>query len=126
VNLIKNYDEKIDDLLETPKSSEVQALSADDSVLIEFSTKATKVLYAGKGEGKEGFTYKVKVMRRHGETWQFAFSDKDNKCEIEREGIVAKFLRPNSLGYTPCITTLKYCGINFCSKELYRDIKSVL
>ena len=65
-------------------------------------------------------------MRRHGETWQFAFYDKDNKCEIEREGIVAKFLRPISLGYAPCITTLKYCCINFWSKEFYIERKSVV
>ena len=105
--MIKNYNEKIDDLLETPKTSEGQAIRADYSVLIYFSTKSTKVLYAGKSEGKEAVTYKVKVVRRHGETWQFAFSDEDNKFLIERKDIVTKLLRPNSLGYTPCITTLK-------------------
>jgi len=46
-------------------------------------------------------------MRRHDETWQFAFPDKDNKIEIEREGIEVKLLRPVSLGVTACITALK-------------------
>ena len=43
------------------------------------------VLYVGQVEVKEAVTYKVKVMRRHGETLQFAFSDKDNMSEIDRE-----------------------------------------
>jgi len=59
-------------------------------VLIQFSTKTTKVLYAGQVEEKEAFTYKVKCTWRHGETSQFAFSDKDNMSEIEREDIVVK------------------------------------
>jgi hypothetical protein len=41
------------------------------------------MFYAGKVEGKEFFTYKVKVKRRHGETSQLALSDKDNMSEIE-------------------------------------------
>jgi len=41
------------------------------------------VFYAGQFEEKEAFTYKVQVMWRHGETSQFAFSDKDNMSEIE-------------------------------------------
>jgi hypothetical protein len=48
------------------------------------------VLYVGQVEVKEAVTYKVKVMRRHGETLQFAFSDKDNMSETEREDIVVK------------------------------------
>jgi len=52
-------------------------------VLIQFYTKTTKVIYAGQVEEKKAFTYKVKVTRRHGETSQFAFSDKDNKSEIK-------------------------------------------
>jgi len=31
-------------------------------------------------------------MRRHDETWQFGFSDKDNKSELEREIIMTKHL----------------------------------
>ena len=42
--------------------------TADDFVLIEFSTKINTVIYAGQVEEKEAFTYKVKVMRKHGET----------------------------------------------------------
>jgi hypothetical protein len=65
---LKNFNEKIDDLLATPKTSETQEINAYDFVLIPFSTKTTKVLYAGQVEEKEAFTYKVKVMGRHGET----------------------------------------------------------
>ena len=32
----------------------------------------------------------ISVMWRHGETLQFAFSDKDNMSEIESEDIVVK------------------------------------
>jgi uncharacterized cupin superfamily protein len=54
-------------------------------VLIQFSTKITKLLYVGQGEEKEALTYlyKVKVKGRHGETSQFALSDKDNMSETE-------------------------------------------
>jgi len=48
------------------------------------------LLYAEQIDGQEVFTYKVKVMRRHDDTWQFGFSDKDNKSEIERETNEAK------------------------------------
>ena len=56
----------------------------------QFSTKTTIVLYAGHVKEKEAFTYKVKVMLIHGDTSQFAISDKDNLSEIEREDIVVK------------------------------------
>ena len=79
----KNSNEKIDDLLETPKTSESHEITADDSVLIKFSTKTTKVLYAGQVKEKEAFTYTVMVMCRHCETSQFGSSDKDNESEIE-------------------------------------------
>jgi hypothetical protein len=65
-------------------------------------------------------------MRRRGETSQFAFCDNDNKNEIEKEDIVAKPLRPISVGGTPRTTALKCCGINFLRKELCRQRKSVL
>jgi uncharacterized protein with GYD domain len=94
-------------------------------VLIQFSAKTTKVLYAGQVEEKEAFTYKVKVMGRHGETSQFAFSDKDNMGEIEREENVAKLPRAISSGGTARTTTLKHCSVNFL-KELCRQRNSVL
>ena len=53
-------------ILETPKTSETQEITAVDFVLIKFSTKTTKVPCAGQVEEKEAFTYKVKVMQRHG------------------------------------------------------------
>ena len=59
-------------------------------MLNQFSTKTTMVLYAGQVKEKEAFAYKVKVMLRHGDTLQFAFSDKDDVIEIEREDIVVK------------------------------------
>ena len=65
-------------------------------------------------------------MRRHDETWQFAFSDKGNKSEIGSESIVAKLLRPCSLGLTPCVTALIFCVINFLRKELCGQRMSVL
>jgi hypothetical protein len=65
------------------------------------------LLYAWKFERKEVSTYNVKVIRRHGETSQFASCDNNNKNEIEIENIVAKLLRPVSVGGTPRITTLK-------------------
>jgi len=37
-------------ILETPKTSETQEITADDFVLIQFSTKPTKVLYTGQVE----------------------------------------------------------------------------
>jgi len=61
--------------LETHKTSESQEKTAADSVLIQYSTKTTKVLYAWKVERKEGFTYKVKVLRRHDETSHCASYD---------------------------------------------------
>jgi hypothetical protein len=107
VKLIKNSNEKIDDLLEIPKTIEIQEITAEDSVLIQFSTNTTKVLCAGQVEEKKAFTYKVIVVRRHVETSQFACSDKDKETEIEREDIVARILRPISLDGTACTTTLK-------------------
>jgi hypothetical protein len=85
---VKNFNEKINYLLETPKTSETQEITANDFVLIRFSTRTTKVLYTRQVEENEAFTCKVNVMGRHGETLQFAFSDKDNKSEIEREDIM--------------------------------------
>jgi hypothetical protein len=71
------------------------------------------VLYDGEVEEKEGLIYKVKFMRRLGETWKFAFPDKNDMSEIEREDIVVKLPRPMSSGGTTCTTTLKYFGVNF-------------
>jgi hypothetical protein len=48
------------------------------------------VLYAGQAKEKEAFTCKVKATLIHGDTSQFAISDKDNMSEIEREDIVVK------------------------------------
>jgi hypothetical protein len=84
------------------------------------------VLYVGQVEEKEAFTYKVKDMRRHVETLQFAFSDKGNMSAIEREGIVAKSPQPISSCGPACTTTLKYCRVNFLRKELCRQRNSVL
>ena len=79
----------------------------------------------GKLEVKEVVTYKVKVMWRHGETLQFAFSDKDNMSEIEREDIVVKIPQPvSSCGAAH--TTMKYCCVNFLRKELYIQKNGVL
>ena len=83
MSLIKNVSEKFDSLLDTFKTSETQEMTADDSALIQFSAKITKLLYVGQVEGKEALTYKVKVKGRHGETSQFAFSDKDKMSEKE-------------------------------------------
>jgi hypothetical protein len=71
------------------------------------------MFFAGKVEGKEFFTYKVKVKRRHGETSQLALSDKDNMSEIEREDSVAKLPRPISPYGTARNTKLKYYSANF-------------
>jgi hypothetical protein len=95
-------------------------------VLIQFSTKTTKVLYTEKVKGNEVSTYNVKVMQRHVDTSQFAFCDNDSKREIEIEGIVAKLLRPNFFGGTAFTLTLKYCDINFLRKKFCRPRKSVL
>jgi hypothetical protein len=43
-------------ILEKPKTSETQEISADDFLLIHFSTKTTKVLYSEQVEEKEAFT----------------------------------------------------------------------
>jgi hypothetical protein len=58
------------------------------------------VLYDGQVEGKEAFTYKVKVTPRRGETSQSVLSDKDNISETEREETVAKLPRTIALGET--------------------------
>ena len=42
---LKYSNEKFDDLSVTPKTSETKEITADDSMLIQFSTKTTKVLY---------------------------------------------------------------------------------
>jgi hypothetical protein len=76
------------------------------------------VLYVGQVEVKEAVTYKVKVMRSHGETLQFAFSDKDNMSEIEREDTVVKTPGPISSCGAAHTTTLEYCSVNFLKKEL--------
>jgi len=68
---------------------------------------------------------KVKVIPRHYEIWQFRFSVKDNKREIEREAISAMILRPTYFGCIACVTPLKYCGINFLRKELCVQTKGV-
>ena len=91
MNLIKNFKDKIDNLLEISKTSETQEITADDFVLIQFSTNTPKVLYVGQAEGKVAFTFKVKCMWRHGETSQLAFSDKDNMSGTEWEDNVVKF-----------------------------------
>ena len=51
------------------------------------------MLSAGQVEEKKALTYKVMVMRRHGEISEFAFSDKDSTSGIEKEDIVAKLPR---------------------------------
>jgi len=91
MKFVKNFNEKIEDLLETPKICETQEITADDFVLIQFSTKTPKALYAGQVEEKAAFTYKVKCMQRHSETSQLAFSDNDNMSETEGEDNVEKF-----------------------------------
>ena len=53
--LLKYSNGKIDDLLETPWTSEEEEITADISVLIQFFTHTTKLFYAGKFEGKEAF-----------------------------------------------------------------------
>jgi hypothetical protein len=83
VNLIKYVNEKFDDLLDTPKTSETQEITADDSALIQISTKIPKLLSVRQVEEKEALTHKVKVKGRHGETSQFAFSNKGNMSETE-------------------------------------------
>jgi hypothetical protein len=65
-------------------------------------------------------------MGRHGDTPQFAFSDKDNMSEIQKEDIAAKLPRQISSGGVACATTLKYCGVNFLRKELCRQRNSGL
>jgi hypothetical protein len=65
------------------------------------------VLYVGQVVVKEAVTYKMKVTRRHGETLQFAFSDKDNMSEIEREYTVVKIPQPIALCGAAHTTTLK-------------------
>jgi len=37
-------------ILETPKTSETQEITADDFMFIQFSTKTTKVVHAGQVE----------------------------------------------------------------------------
>ena len=126
MNVIKNFNEKIDNLLETPKTSETQEITAEDFVLIQFSTKTTKVFYTGKVEGKEFFTYKVKVKQRHGETSHLTLSDKDNMSKIEGEYSVTKLPRPIFSYGTARTTTLKYSSANFSGKELCRQRNSVI
>jgi hypothetical protein len=57
--LIKNVNENFDILLDTHNTSETQEITADNSVLIQFSTKTTKLLCVGLVEEKEALTYKV-------------------------------------------------------------------
>ena len=45
-------------------------------------------------------------MWRHGETSQFAFSDKDNMSEMEREDTAVKLPRLISSGGTASTTTM--------------------
>jgi len=68
----------------------------------------------------------VKVKRRHGETSQFAFSDKDSTSQTERKDTVAKLPRPISSGGTARTTALKYCSVNILRKELYTERNGVL
>ena len=95
-------------------------------MLSQFSAKTTRLLCVEQVEEKESLTYKVMVMRRHGEASQFALSDKDNRSGIEREDIVAKIPRPVSSGGTARAATLKCCSVNFLRKELCRQRNSVL
>jgi hypothetical protein len=91
VNFIKNFSDNVDSLLERHKNSETQEITADDFVLVQFSTRTPNVLYVGQVKEKVAFTYKGKCMWRHNEILQMAFSDKDNISETEREDNVAKF-----------------------------------
>jgi hypothetical protein len=47
---LKYFNDKFDDLLDTPKTSENQEVTADDSLLIQLSNKTTKMLYVGQVE----------------------------------------------------------------------------
>jgi hypothetical protein len=58
----------IEGLLGAPQINVSQEIIAEDFVLIRFATKKTKVLYVGQVEERKVFTYKVKFMRRLGET----------------------------------------------------------
>ena len=80
-------------------------------MLIQFSTKTTKVLYFGQVEENEAFPYEVKVMPRHDETSQSAFFHKDNMSETEREDTVAKIPRTIALGEHARTATLKYRSV---------------
>ena len=103
---------KIDDLLETTQDKwNPPKKTADNFVLIQFSTKTTKTLNAGQVEEKETSTYKVKVMWRQGETSQFAFSDTVDMSETEREDIAAKLARLFPSGRTAPTATLKDCTV---------------
>jgi hypothetical protein len=105
--------ETIEGLLDALETNVSQVITAEDFVLVRFGTKKTKVPYVVQVEEKEGFTYKVKLMHRLGETWHFAFPDQDYVSKIEREGTVAKLPRPISSGGISRTTTLKYFGVNF-------------
>jgi hypothetical protein len=74
------------------------------------------VLYVRQVEEMVAFTYKVKVMRKHGEGSQYIFPDKGNESEIEREDNVAKIPVLVPSGGTARTTTLKYYSAYFLRK----------
>ena len=126
MNFIKNFSDNVDSLLERHKKSETQEITADDFVLVQFSTKTYNVLCVGQVKEKVAFTCKVKCMRRHGETLQMAFSDKDNVSETEGEDNVAKFSCPVASGETARTAALKYCSVISLRKELCGQRNGVL
>jgi hypothetical protein len=52
---LKNFTEIIEDLFETPKTSETREIAAGDFVLIWFSGNKTEVLSVGQVEENEAF-----------------------------------------------------------------------
>jgi hypothetical protein len=68
VSLIKKFQWENWRFIRDTQESETQEMTADDSMLNQFSTKTTMVLYAGQVKEKEALTYKVKVMLRRCDT----------------------------------------------------------
>lgn len=90
-------------------------LTENDFVLVEFSTKKTKLHYVGLIEKKHMDTgsYIVKFMRRRGDTWKFNFPEKEDIFEIEEKDIKMKLPQPTMSGGTARAANVYTFPVNF-------------
>jgi hypothetical protein len=77
----------------------------------------TKVLFLGQAEEKEGKTFSVKFMHRHGNIRNFSFLQNNYVTEVEAVDIILKLPQLIVSGRTVCTQVPKSFGIDFISSN---------